>query len=274
MGMPRALRTPHFSGAVFHITSRGNAKQDVFFDDDDYRTFLSILRELKARCLFKLYAYCLMPNHVHLLIEVAQVSQSIILQYLLSRYGVFLNLKTSRVGHVFQGRFRSTLCDRDAYLLTLVRYIHANPVRAGLVKDPGDWPWSSHGEYLGRNDPISDPQFALALLSGDPDRARRSYLGLMKQEGLTGKIETYRPALGRALLSADALRVLGSIGETAAGAHGATLAAIREGSRESHARVARKALIHLASKRGFRPAQLAEFLDCSDWAIRKSLIAA
>ncbi len=271
MGMPRALRTPHFSGAIFHVISRGNAKQTVFFEDEDYLMFLSILRELKSRCPFKLHAFCLMPNHVHLLMQVDQVSVSVLVQYLLSRYSVWLNQRTGRVGHVFQGRFKSILCDRDIYLMNLIRYIHLNPVKAGVVTDPGDWPWSSHADYLGRKDPLSDPAWILSLLSSDSEKARKSYLGLMAQPGLPKKFETYHAAMRQPLLSSEGLGVLNSLGETVALAHEATLAGICQRNKEHQSCVARKALIRLASRRGFTPKQLAEYLNCTVWAIRKSL---
>jgi REP element-mobilizing transposase RayT len=114
-----------------------------------YRAFLEALRNVRQRYPFSLYGYALMPNHFHLLLEVHRFPTARILQSLLTGYVRRFNKIHHRRGHLFEGRYKTIVCDRDSYLLELVRYIHLNPVRAKIVKRPGEWQWSGHGEYLG-----------------------------------------------------------------------------------------------------------------------------
>ncbi len=138
----------HFPGAVYHVITRGNQKQIIFKDREGYSRFLNFLDEAQTRFSFKLYAYVLMPNHVHLLMEVGSYPLAKVMQTLLYRYTRYFNNRYRKVGHLFQGRYRAILCDKDHYLLELVRYLHLNPVRAGLVKEAKRYPWSSHEKYL------------------------------------------------------------------------------------------------------------------------------
>lgn len=131
--------------------ARGNRKQPVFFDDEDRNRFLSRLREYKKRHGFLLYAYALMGNHVHLLIETKKIPLSKIMQSLIQCHTQWHNWKYSQVGHLFQGRYKAILCDKNVYLLELVRYIHLNPARAG-VKNPMQYEWTSHRLYVANND--------------------------------------------------------------------------------------------------------------------------
>jgi putative transposase len=131
--------------------ARGNNGQPVFLDEVDYQGFLTALRLTRARYPCQLYAYVLMPNHVHLLVEVGATPTGKLMQGLLTGYVRTFNRRHNRRGHLFQGRYKAILCDRDSYLLELVRYIHLNPVRAGLVTQPAAWTWSGHREYLGQD---------------------------------------------------------------------------------------------------------------------------
>jgi REP element-mobilizing transposase RayT len=130
--------------------ARGNDGRKVFLEDSDYQAFLDGLALARKRYPFYLYAYVLMPNHFHLLLEVQQASTARVLQSLLTGYARRFNRTHRHRGHLFQGRYKAIVCDRDSYLLELVRYIHLNPVRAKMVKRPGEWRWSGHGEYLGK----------------------------------------------------------------------------------------------------------------------------
>ncbi len=146
--MPRHPRV-HASGLLYHVMARGNNGQKIFSEAKDYEVFLEQLREARRRYPFYLYAYVLMPNHFHFLLEVMELPTARILQSLLTGYVRRFNRKHRRKGHLFQGRYKAIVCDRDSYLLELVRYIHLNPLRARLVGRPADWQWSGHGEYLG-----------------------------------------------------------------------------------------------------------------------------
>lgn len=138
----------HFPGAVYHVISRGNQRQTIFSDRNDFRQFQIFLETAQKRFAFRLYAYVLMPNHFHLLLEVGSHPLSKVMQTLLYRHTRYFNNRYRLVGHLFQGRYRAILCDKDSYILELVRYLHLNPVRAGLAKDAAQYPWSSHAVFL------------------------------------------------------------------------------------------------------------------------------
>jgi len=146
--MVRALRI-HEPQLLFHIMTRGNNGQKIFNSPKDYRSFLTLLRTTKKQYPFKLYAYALMPNHIHLLVEVGEKPSGRIMQSLLTAYARYYNYVHKRTGHLFQGRYKAILCQKDAYAMELVRYIHLNPVRAHLCKSLGQWKWTGHGEYCG-----------------------------------------------------------------------------------------------------------------------------
>jgi REP element-mobilizing transposase RayT len=130
--------------------ARGVDGREIFHDDKDRHLFLLVLRQLQDETGCSIVAYCLMDNHFHFAIRVSATPLSKVLQRLLTRYAKSFNLKYGRTGHLFQARFKSILCLDDPYLLSLIRYIHRNPVRAGLVTDPSDWRWSSYSHYVGR----------------------------------------------------------------------------------------------------------------------------
>ncbi len=132
----------------YHITSRGDDRKKIFVSDYDYQQFLKYLLNAKAKYNFYLYAYVLMNNHYHLLLETTQPNLSKIMHYVNSSYTTYYNLKCHKSGHVFQGRYKSILVDKDNYLLELTRYIHLNPVRAKIVPKPEDFKYSSYQGYL------------------------------------------------------------------------------------------------------------------------------
>lgn len=146
--MSRPLRI-EFKGAVYHITSRGNASQAIFFDEKNFADFLRVLCQVVKRYHFLLHAYCLMNNHYHLLIETPEGNLSRGMRQLNGLYTQRFNQRHQRVGHLFQGRYKAILVDKDNYLLTLCRYIVLNPVRAKIVKDPRDWKWSTYRATAG-----------------------------------------------------------------------------------------------------------------------------
>ena len=148
--MPRPLR-PIADGLVYHVINRGNNRQTVFETEGDFHAFLKAIADLKERKRFRLYGYCLMNNHIHLLIRPLDGSISRIVQSLLVSHTQRYHRFHRSGGHVWQGRFKSPVIQDDDHLLTVLRYIEANPLRAGIVELAGDYPWSSfacHG--LGR----------------------------------------------------------------------------------------------------------------------------
>jgi REP element-mobilizing transposase RayT len=147
--MARPLRL-EYPGAVYHLTSRGNAREAVYLDDEDREGFLEVLGEAVARYGWRCHAYCLMDNHYHLLVETPEPNLSLGMRHLNGVSTQRFNRRHGRVGHRFQGRFKAILVDRDRYLLELARYIVLNPVRAGVVKDAAAYPWSSYCATAGQ----------------------------------------------------------------------------------------------------------------------------
>jgi len=171
----------HFPNALYHVIARGNQRQDIFLDEQDYQRYLSYLSEYKSRHQFHLYAYALMRNHVHLLLEVEVTPLSKIMQGLQFRYTRYCNRRYGNVGHLFQGRYKAILCDKDAYLLELVRYIHLNPIRSHLVGDLAGYRWVGHHNYIGRvKDDLIDADFVLRQFGGTKSIARKRYTDFIK----------------------------------------------------------------------------------------------
>ncbi len=150
--MARPLRI-EFAGALYHLTARGNAQQDIYLNDDDRNDFLELIARACDRYHWQCHAYCLMSNHYHLLIETNQPTLSKGMKYINGLYTQRFNRRHQRVGHVFQGRYKSILIESDPYLLELARYIVLNPVRAQMVRSAKDWPWSSYRATAGFRDP-------------------------------------------------------------------------------------------------------------------------
>ena len=146
--MSRPLRL-EFPGAIHHVTARGNARGAIFLDDEDRQRFLGCLGEVVTRFGWLCHAYCLMDNHYHLLIETPRGNLSAGMRQLNGVYTQRFDRRHDRVGHVFQGRFKAIVVDRDGYLLELCRYVVLNPVRAGVVKRIERYPWSSYPATMG-----------------------------------------------------------------------------------------------------------------------------
>lgn len=149
--MSRPLRI-EFPNALYHVTARGDRREDIFDDDEDRKLFLETLGEVIDQFNWVCYAWCLMDNHYHLLIQTPDGNLSKGMRQLNGVYTQASNRRHKRVGHLFQGRFKAILVDSDRYLLELSRYVVLNPVRAGMVKTPGAWAWSSYRASMGREE--------------------------------------------------------------------------------------------------------------------------
>ena len=160
--MPRQARK-HAESGIYHTMLRGNDKQMIFEDSEDYLRFIDILLACREECGFKLYAYCLMGNHVHILLSVSDESLETIFKKIGGRYVYYYNVKYRRVGHLFQDRFKSEPVEDETYLLTVMRYIHQNPIKAKLCAKVGDYPYSSYAEYLHESSTI-DSEYILGIL--------------------------------------------------------------------------------------------------------------
>ena len=146
--MARPLRI-EYPGALYHVTSRGNARKRIFKDDGDRELFLRVLAFVVERCHWICHAYCLMDNHYHFLIETPEANLSQGMRQVNGVYTQAYNRGHGKVGHLFQGRFKAILVDKESYLLELCRYVVLNPVRAKLVDRSEDWPWSSYRATAG-----------------------------------------------------------------------------------------------------------------------------
>ena len=161
--MPRQARKKAESG-IYHAMLRGIDRQQIFEDSEDYFRFLDIVQECREVCGFELYAYCLMGNHVHLLLKVQEENLETVFKRIGGRYVYYYNVKYRRVGHLFQDRFKSEPVEDDAYFLTVLRYIHQNPVKAKICNKVADYHYSSYAEYLHKSDTV-DTDFALGMLA-------------------------------------------------------------------------------------------------------------
>jgi REP element-mobilizing transposase RayT len=175
--MPRIRRSEQLGDGFAHVISRGNRRQQLYFVERDYRCYLEFLGEALLRFGVRCHAYCLMPNHVHLLLDGPQESISKAMQRANGRYAQWLNHTYGMRGHVFEGRFWSEAIESEQHLLELARYIVNNPVRAGIVKHASEWPWSSIRATLGE---VPAPRFLttrtlLAEFSRNPDAARTAF---------------------------------------------------------------------------------------------------
>ena len=163
---------------------RCNGGEEIFFDDDDRYHFYLLAQQGIERFGHRIHGFCCMTNHVHLAIQVGEITLSKIIQNLSFRYTRWINQRRKRIGHLFQGRYKAILVDADSYLLELVRYIHLNPCRAGMVKDPMQYPWSGHRAYLGEEQlPWLTTEWVLGQFSQQKAAAKRRYAKFI-QEGL------------------------------------------------------------------------------------------
>lgn len=166
----------HNQGGVYHVMLRGNGGQDIFRGNDDYSYFCLLLNEMVFRYGCRIHGFCLMTNHVHLIIQVGETPLSKIIQNLSFRYTRWINKKEKRFGHLFQGRYKAILVEADQYLTVLVRYVHLNPVRSGLVRYPDEYPWSGHRAYLGKDTiPWLTTDFVLSYFGKQLGNSRKKY---------------------------------------------------------------------------------------------------
>lgn len=180
----------HLTGGLYHVIFRGNGGQSVFLTDDDRYRFYLLLQEGTIRFGYRVHAFCLMTNHIHLAIQVGDIPLSRGMQNLSFRYTRWVNWREKRTGHLFQGRYKAVLVDGDRYLLELIRYIHLNPVRAGMVEAPEEYPWSGHRAYLGKELlPWLTTDWVLGQFGQSAAKARDRYISFM----LDGLGEEHRP---------------------------------------------------------------------------------
>ncbi len=238
--MARILRTD-FPGALHHLFGRGNGKQAIFRAAEDFRSFLIRLSDLKREAGFRLFAFCLMTNHYHLLLETGAMPLCSVMHRLLTGYARTFNDRWGLVGHPFQGRYGARLINGENDLRSVIRYIHLNPVEAGLTCGPGEWPWSSHSALLNGDSSLIDTRFVLDLFEGDLHRYNSFLAEPVRQE------------------------ILPSLGEIAERFGGRDR--LRSRHRHPTEAEARRDFAEAARELGYRQSQIAVFLDRTPAAV-------
>ena len=193
--MPRAARIKSSTG-IYHIITRGINQQNIFSSDDDYERLLNTLSRYCRKSSCEIYAYCLMDNHIHLLFKEGQEPLATTMKRIDTSYVYYYNWQYNRKGHLFQDRYKSEPVEYDAYFLTVLRYIHLNPIKAGITDDLASYPYSSYREYTNRANLIN-PIFALNMFHQDKDQAIEEFINFHYQPNddrcldITEKRETF-----------------------------------------------------------------------------------
>jgi REP element-mobilizing transposase RayT len=201
--MARPLRI-EFPGAVYHVTTRGNARTDIFEDNNDRSLFCSVLGQVVKRFNWICHAYCLMSNHYHLLLETPDGNLSAGMRQLNGIYTQAFNRKHCKDGHLFKGRFKAVLVEKQSHLLELCRYVVLNPVRAHMVKVPGDYEWSSYLPTLGKRQKpdLLTTEWVLSNFSSTLRKARSEYQQFVK-DGIEGKVSPWEKLSGQVVLGSE-----------------------------------------------------------------------
>jgi len=261
----RIMATIHrldYAGAIHHVYGRGNDRQAIFLSDEDRAFFLGRLAKLKREARFRLYAFCLMTNHYHLLIETGDVPLAKIMDRLLGPYVARFNDKTGRVGHLFQRPYCAKLCARDSYFIRLVRYIHRNPVQAGMCGRAEEWPWSGHAQLVCGGGGLLDEELPLSFFGADPAAARREYAKFCTETTDDGAAQ-FIPDQPRVAPSIDLMDVAAQV----AADHGVTLDHLLHGRRQRIVTDAKLELLKRAEDQGYLQEEVAKLLGCTSSAL-------
>ncbi|MPN13751.1 hypothetical protein SDC9_161076 [bioreactor metagenome] len=175
--MPRLARERSNSG-IYHVMVRGINRQNLFEDDEDRQRLIETIGFYKSISNYDIYGYCLMNNHFHLLIKETGETISQAIKRISSSYVHWYNQKNKRCGHLFQERFKSEVVETDAYFLTVLRYIHQNPMKVGLITEIGDYRWSSYPEYIA-SPTVTDTEFGLGIFANDRNKALPLFIAYM-----------------------------------------------------------------------------------------------
>ncbi|PCJ36492.1 MAG: addiction module toxin RelE [Cellvibrionales bacterium] len=179
--MARPLRL-EYAGAIYHVTSRGDRREDIYDDDGDRRRWLEILGDVCERYNWRVHAYCLMDNHYHLVVETIEGNLSKGMRQLNGVYTQYFNRRHNHTGHLFQGRYKAIHVDKESYLLELTRYVVLNPIRARMVKKVGAWRWSSYSAMVGKTEaPVwLETDWLLSQFGKQRKRTREKYIDFVR----------------------------------------------------------------------------------------------
>jgi len=268
--MSRPLRI-EYPGAVYHITSRGNEKKPVFKDDQDRENFLNTIQHVTKRYNWICHAYCLMTNHFHLLIETPDGNLSLGMRQLNGVYTQLFNKWHGRVGHLFQGRYKAILIQKDSHLLEVCRYVVLNPVRARMVERPEEWKWSSYLATAGktRPHPCLTTDWVLGQFSGKRGKAEQEYRKFI-QWGI-GQKSIWTEVRGQALLGEEGFvdkfvdhlkkhKDIPEIPRSQRYAHRPSLEKLFSAAVQGDLRKRRAAIIKAVEQYGYRQQELASHL--------------
>jgi putative transposase len=285
--MARPLRI-HVPGAMYHVTLRGNHRFDIFFAASDRQLLTEIFTEAITRWNARVHAYCYMTNHLHAFVQVSDFPLGRVILHVAGRYARRIQAKLLTTGHLFERRYHAVLVDTDAYLLELLRYVHLNPVRGGLVASADEYPWSSHHVYSGnRYEPWVTTDFALSMLHADRRQAMDAYRRFVDSSSsgeMTSPLVSCNERDGRILGDDEfARRVLGSAWRPtpnrtieqvviqACEEFAVTLEQLRSASRERHLTRARAWITHQSvSGRVASIAAIARYLDHDESSLRSA----
>ncbi|HCL80864.1 MAG TPA: hypothetical protein DHW81_01105 [Nitrospiraceae bacterium] len=281
-----------FEGVFYHVITRGNQRQKAFKHEDDFRKYLEALAKYKEKYGFALYAYVLISNHVHLLVETGEVPLSKILQGINQSYTMYYNKRYRTVGHLFQGRYKAILCDRDDYLLALLKYIHLNPMRAKIAA-PGEYEWSSHSSYVGREskDSFVDAEKVLKLFSENKTAARKLYRAYMEDTAVSIEKEDVYATVDQRILgdeefvervrekSAGSIKgqkraraySLPEIAEAVEEIYWVGLKEIRQRGKARRLTAAKKMISLVASEYGYKNKEVAEYIRNDPMVVTRHL---
>lgn len=241
----------HAPGSFRHLVDRGNRHQDIFEKPGDYVAFLAAFLKAAREGGMAPLALCLMPNHWHALVREGETPLGEILQPVLGRFALVSNRRNGRSGHLFEGRFKDDLIETTEGAKEVLRYIHRNPLRAKLVENADDWPWSSHGEYAGtKPESTVSTGILLSAFSEDPPTARRLYVEFMAQAVPEG----VRP---------DMLPTLNGTAKRVEGEAGLPPGTLRGARRDPAAVKERHRFIRLVAKAGVKSQDIAAYLGIS-----------
>lgn len=268
--MARRTRT-EFPGAIYHVYQRGNNREPIFEQEHFRQYFFQLLASSRQELQLQLFAYVIMSNHFHLLLRIGEVPLQRIMHNINTRFSMHYNYCQERTGHVFEGRYGAELVTDDRYLLTVLRYIHLNPVRAGLVTDGRCYPWSSYQAYLGDGDGITDTLLTLSMLAEDLVQGRALFNELMQGDepaDYNFGEQNEATALYKRVQEERKVEEL----ERTFLATGATLDDLKEirlGKRTPQLQAVKSTFVQTAKDKPFSIAELADFMQASKTSIHK-----